>query len=171
MSELLRFFSASSQLQKIRINTGHEVLQAIAPDQVTSLESLVEFDCACRPVDRTFPCLRLPQLRVYFPLGLGQAPKLVDLLPFDDRLLIARETKMLCCSNVWARRVNLSGKGVRVSLTLSMPGPTPVGEFFNGTYVPFGQIEDLTVEGRYGSATADFPINAFKNLGVPRVIP
>jgi hypothetical protein len=29
---LLRFFSASSQLQNIRINTGHEVLQGIAPD-------------------------------------------------------------------------------------------------------------------------------------------
>jgi hypothetical protein len=174
MSALLRFFSASSQLQKIRINTGHEVLQGIAPDQVVSLESLVEFDCACKPAGRILPCLRLPRLkrlRVYLSLGSGQGPTLADLLPFDGRILIMGTTKMLYCSDTWSHRIELSGKGVYVSLTVSTPGPTSVDWFSDETYVPLGQIEDLTVEGRYGSATADFPINAFKDLGVLRVIP
>ena len=38
-------------------------------------------------------------------------------------------------------------------------------------YIPFERIEDMTVEGRYSSATADAPINPFKkNLGALRVI-
>ena len=78
---------------------------------------------------------------------------------------------MLHCSDTWSHRIELSGKGVYVSLTVSTPGPTSVDWFSDETYVPLGQIEGLTVEGRYGSATADFPINAFKDLGVLWVIP
>jgi hypothetical protein len=174
MGTLLWFFSASPRLQRIRINTGHEVLHGIAPDQVISLESLVEFDFTCKPAGRILPYLRLPhlkQLRVCLSLGSGQVPpKLADLLPFHGRSLITGATEMGYSSDGRGRKVDLSGKGIYASLAVFTPGPTPIDWFSDETYVPFGQIEDLTVEG-HRLAAADFPINSFKNLRTLRVIP
>jgi hypothetical protein len=173
MSALFQFFSGSPLLQKIDINTGSGVLEDIPPDQVISLESLMELDFASRPTGLILPYLRLPRLKrlcVYFS-GEMTLPKLADLLPFDGRLLIAGTTKMLYYSTGHTYRVELSGKGIDVSLVVFTTGRTPVDWFSDGTYISFGRIEDLAFEGRYGSDIANFPINVFENLGILRVIP
>jgi hypothetical protein len=172
MSALFQFFSGSPLLQKIDIDTGPGVLEDIPPDQVISLESVVELDFTSKPTGLILPHLRLPRLRrlwVNFSGGIT-LPKLADLLPFDGRWLITGTTKMLYYCIGYVYRVELAGKGIDVSLVLTADR-TPVIWFSDGTYIPFRQIEDLTFEGRDGSDIANFPINIFENLGVLRVIP
>jgi hypothetical protein len=101
----------------------------------------------------------------------GQVSKLADLLPFDGHLLLTAATKMLYSSDGCSHSIRLSGKGIDISLSVFTEDPTPVDWFSDETHIPFEQIEDLTIEGRHSFSTANFPINAFENLGVLRVIP
>ena len=172
MSALFQFFSGSPLLQKIDIDTSPGVLEDVPPDQVISLESVVELDFTSGPAGLILPHLRFPRLKRLGMSFSGEMtpPKMTDLLPFDGRLIITGITKMLYYPAGCAYRVELSGKGVDISLVLTT-GRTPVDWFSDGTCIPFGQIEDLAFEGRYSSDIANFPINVFENLGILRVIP
>ena len=175
MSALFRCFSCCPRLQKIYISASNVILQG-GLDEVISLESLEELDYACDRAGQILPFLRLPrlkQLRVSPSSESGQLQKAVDLLPHGGCVLLVGTTNMLYYSDQLSLRVDLSGGGVNVSLSTlrTTADPLPVDWFSDETCTPFGQIEDLKVEG--WSVTMDFPINvfAFENLGVLRVAP
>ena len=175
MSALFRCFSCCPRLQKICISASNVILQG-GLDEVISLESLEELDYACDPAGRILPFLRLPrlkQLRVSPSSESGQMQKAADLLPYGGCVLLAGTTNMLYYSDQLSLRVELSGNGVDVSLSTlrTTADPFPVDWFSDEKCIPFGQIEDLKVEG--WSVTMDFPINVFtlENLGVLRVTP
>ena len=173
MSALFRCFSYCPLLQRVYIRASHATLQS-ALDEVISLESLVELDYTFELADRILPFLRLPRLKKLRVSSLGsEVRKAVDLLPYGGRVLLVGTTNMLCYSDQLSLRVELSGGGVDVSLSTfrKTADPVPVDWFSDETCIPFGQIEDMRVEG--WSATMDLPINvsAFENLGVLRVTP
>ena len=170
MSALFRFFSDAPLLRKICISGPGQIIQDISLDQVISLESLEEFECAYSSGNRILPYLKLPslkQLRMSSSLGLGEVQKLVDVLPCDGHALLARTTEMSYCFDGRSLRVDLSGNGVDVSLSVIGNRPS-VDWFSDQTFIPFGRIEVLRIHDY--SNDADFPVNvvAFENLGVLR---
>ena len=171
---LFQFLSGCPSLQKICIDSK-EMPEEITLGQVISLESLVDLSYTCSSVGQILPYLRLPRLerlRVSSSFGSGQEQRLADLLPHGGHVLLAGATKMSYYSYKSSQELRLRGKGTDLSFVTSHPvaDRTPVYRFFDEAYIPFGQIEDLTVGGSF---TADFPINilAFKNLRVLRIVP
>lgn len=174
MSGLFQFFSNSPLLQRISISIPSQTVQDVPPDQVVSLESLVELGYTCNSAGRVLPCLRLPRLKqLRVSLSLGQMQKLADILPHNGHTLLAGATKMLYYSDQYLLRVDLSGDGVDVSFsafrTTAYHNPS-VDWFSDQSHIPFGQIEDLKVESR--SIDTYFPINIFAlgNLRVLRAV-
>jgi hypothetical protein len=175
MSALFRFFSDSPLLQKIIISARSRPAQDISLDQVISLESLLELELAWDLDNRILPFLKLPRLKKLrvSSLGQGNIPKLVDILPYGGSVLLAGTTHMLYHSDTFTQSlgVDLSGNGVDVSFSAfcTAAGPTVVDWFSDQTCIPFGQIEDLRVEG--SPIIIPFPISAFalENLRVLRV--
>ncbi|KAF9649881.1 hypothetical protein BDM02DRAFT_3128105 [Thelephora ganbajun] len=172
MSALFRFFASCPWLQKVSIYASNEMSQDVTLDQVILLESLTELDYTSEPASRILPYLRLPRLnRLRVRLSSEPTQKLADMLPCDGQVLLAGVTKMSYRHDRYSQRIKLSGDGVDVSLTVfSLMGPIPVDWLSDGTYIPFGKIEDLTVEGSSNIA-ADFLISVFENLRVLRVTP
>jgi hypothetical protein len=175
MDALFRFLSGCPQLRKVWINIPNETLQDITQGQVISLEPLVELEYAYNPGGRVLPCLRLPrlkQLQVSTSLGPGQVQKLADILPYDNRALLAGITEMFYHSEEHSLEADLSGNGVGVSFAVfrTMEDRPSVDWFSGQTYIPFGQIKDLRVEG---CSLVNFPVSAFafENLGVLRMAP
>jgi hypothetical protein len=172
MSVLFQFLSDSPRLQKICIDTSNEMLQDVGPDQVISLESLVELDYTCEKAVRILPCLRLPRLkrlRVDLPWWPGQMHGLADLLPYDGRLFLegATEMKYRPHSNVQSLEFHGTTVDATINTHLARPDFVPIDWFSGAKCIPFGQIQDLTVE-RPPNET-DFPIAAFENLEVLRI--
>jgi hypothetical protein len=177
MSALFRFLSDSPLLQKICITTPRRTTQDISLDQIISLDSLVALDYSQSSGSQVLPWLRLPrlkQLRVTCSLLWGQIQQLADILPYDGRALLAGATKMRYYSSRHLLWVDLfADDGLNVSLgaiciTQNADQPS-VDWFYDQTCIPFGQIEDLKVDG--GSADAKFLANffAFENLRVLRI--
>ena len=171
---LFQFLSGCPSLQKICVNS-QETSQDITLDQIISLESLVELEYACNPVGRILPCLRLPRLerlQVSFQFRSGQEQRLADLLPHGGHVLLAGATKMLYGSYESSQEVKFLGKGTDVSFNMLPPaiGHAPFDRFLDEMCIPFGQIEDLTVQG---STDVDFPVNVaiLRNLKVLRISP
>lgn len=161
ISLLFRLCSNCPRLRKINISCP--MFQDVSPEQVTLLESVVELDYTCHTVVRVLPCLKLPRLkrlRVSSPLQQGLVYKLVDLLPHGGLSLLSGATAMLYFSDQSSHTIKLSGRGVNVSLTGF--GAAPLHWFSDETRIPFGQIEDLKLEGSY--VPTNFPINLFKNV-------
>ena len=161
MGALFRFFSGCPKLRKIRINIPNETFQDIAQGQVILLELLVELEYAQNPGGRALPHLKVPrlkQLRVSSSLEPGQVQKLANILPHDGRALLAGTTKMLYYSKEHSLKVDLSGNGVSLSfVALCTRQNHPLVDWYlDQTCIPFGQIEDLIVEGCF---LINFPIN------------
>ena len=168
---LFRFLSYSPRLQNIRIIASYDALYDNALDQVISLDSLVGLDYTSRSPDRILPRLRLPRLQRLRVSSSGsqQMPKLADLTPNGGRPLLAGATKMFYLYDPQLNWVDLSGNGVDISFAMchSPLDPTPADWLSNQTCIPFGQIEDLAIEG--WSDTLNPPIDVFENLRVLRV--
>ena len=165
VSALFRFLSYSPLLQKIHIVVG-EVVYDDALDQVIVLDSLVGLHYVGNSLDRILPCLRLPHLQQLRVVSTSErVQNMVDLLPNGGRLLLTGATKMSYYSDSFSHSVTLSGEGLNVSLTTV--GIATIDWLSDETYIPFGRIEDLTVEGFY--VVPSLPINVFKNLRVLRV--
>ena len=176
MGALFRFLSDLPLLQKVHIHIRGQTVQDIPQGQVISLESLVELDYIYHFDDQILPSLRLPRLKTLWvtSLGPGQVHNLADTLPRDGHALLSGVTKILYHSDIFARslRVKLSGNGFDVSLSeYCTTDATPADWLSDQTLIPYGQIEDLTVEG--SPSTAGFPISFFalENLEVLRVAP
>lgn len=171
MDALFRFLSNSPLLQKIHITAGGQTMQDTFLDQVTLLESLVELEYGCNLAARVLPFLELPRLQrleVFSP-GPRQAQKLADTLPHNGRALLARATGMVYYSDESLLRIDLYGNGIDVSLSVTgNPVPVTVDWFSDQACIPFGQIEELTIEASPVSAV--FPIGVFvlENLRVLR---
>ena len=169
---LFQFLSGCPWLRKIFIN-AEEMPQTITLDRITSLESLVELDYLCTPVGRILPYLRLPRLeRLQVSSSFGPGQNLADLLPHGGHTLLAGATEIKYHSHEFTQEIKFSGKGTDISFTILRPttAHTPVDWFPDDTSIPFGQIEDLTVEV---SVIMDLPFNvvSFENLRVLRIIP
>jgi hypothetical protein len=172
MSGLFRFLSDSPRLQKVSISIPSQTMQDVSPDQVISLESLVELSYTSNSPGRVLPCLRLPRLKqLRMSFSLGQVQKLADILPHDGRAFLAGATKMLYYSDQHSLGLDLSGDGVDVSFSAFRPmtDHPSVDWFSDQTYIPFGRIEDLKVEAH--SVATDFPISTLplENLMVLRI--
>ena len=174
MGALFRFLSGSPQLQKIRIGIYSLSLQDTPLDDVILLESLEELDYDCNLTGRTLTHLRLPRLekfRASSTPGPGQTQKLVDLLPHNGRTLLANATKMMYYSANPSLGVDFSGNEAEISLrVVSTTGDPPTVDWFSDqTCIPFGQIEDLTIES--SPLSVIFPVSVFvlENLTVLRV--
>ena len=174
MGTLFRFLSNSPQLQKIRIGVYSLTSQDTLPDDVISLESLEELDYDCNLTGRVLACLRLPRLerfRASSTPGPGQTQRLVDLLPHNGRALLESATKMMYYSANPSLGIDFSGNGTEVSLrVVSTTGDPPVVDWFSDrTCIPFGQIEDLTIES--SPLSVIFPVSIFvlENLKILRV--
>ena len=174
MSALFRFFSDSPLLQKVYIGITGQTIQDIPLDQVISLESLVELEYTHNLGDRVLPYLRLPRLkqfRVLTSIEPGEVQRLADILPYDGSILLAGVTRMSYYSDARSLRVDLSGNEVGVSFVASCTIENPSVDWFSDqTCIPFGQIEDLEVDGH--STDMNFHVNAlvFENLRVLRII-
>jgi len=171
MNALFQFLSDSPLLQKIHITTGGQTIQDTSLDQVTSLDSLVELEYGCNLAARVLPFLKLPRLRSLEVSSLGprQAQKLVDILPHDGRALLARATGMVYYSDESLLRVDLFGNGIDVSLSVTGdPISVTVDWFSDQACIPFGQIEELTIEA--SPVSMIFPTGVFvlENLRVLR---
>jgi len=142
-------------------------------DQVISLESLVEFEYVYNSGDRTLSHLKLPrlkQLRVFSSLGLGEVEELADILPYDGRVLLAGATKMSYRSDANSLTVKLSGNEVGISVIMPRPMEEPSIDWFcDQKCIPFGQIEDLEVNGHPTDAYFNTNVSVFENLGVLRM--
>jgi len=173
MSSLFRFLSNSPLLEKLCIRITSQTTQDIPLDQVISLESLVEFEYAYNLGDRTLSHLKLPRLkhlRVFSSLEPGEVEELADILSYDGRVLLAGATKMSYHSDAHSLTVKLSGNGVGVSVVMprTVGGPS-IDWFCNQTCIPFGQIEDLEINGHPTDANFNINIFIFENLGVLRM--
>lgn len=172
VSALFRWFSCCPRLQKLCIGATGVILQG-GLDEVISLESLVELDYAYKSTDRILPFLRLPrlkQLRVLSSSGSGQVQKVADRLPYGGPVLLTGVTNMLYYSDHSSLRVDLSGNGVDVSLNAfgTTADPIAFDWFSDETCIPFGQIEDLKVDGWFVDTDFHIDIFAFENLRVLR---
>ena len=174
MSALFRFFSDSPLLQKVCVSIPSQTVQDIPLDQDISLESLVELEYTYNSGDRVFPYLKLPRLknlRVFSSLGPREVQRLDDILPYDGRVLLAGATKMSYHSDLHSLRVDLSGNGISASIVVpSIAGAPFVNWFSDGMCIPFGQIEDLEVNGYPTDSNPHVNIFAFENLGVLRIV-
>jgi len=173
MGALFQFLPGCPLLRKIYIHLG-EMPGNITLDQVISLESLEELDYSCNPVGRVLPYLRLPRikrLQVTTSFGSRRTQKLADLLPCGGHALLAGATEMLYNFEERSQAVELSGIGISVSFTEhhSTAYRTPIDWFFDETSIPFGQIDELRVEG---CVAMDFPIRVlnFENLKTLQMI-
>ena len=179
MSALLQFFSDSPLLQRIRIRILSETVHDVPPDQVISLDSLVEMGYSCNQPNSILPFLRLPRLRqlwVTSSVRLGQTQRLDDVLPRDGRALLAQTTRISYYSDpvLCSITVTFSGNGVEAAFkAFYAPGETTVSGlvnwFSNQMAVPFGQIEELEIGG--SPSVAGFHIDAFalENLKILRI--
>ena len=163
---LLGLCSNCPRLRKAYVKVRSEMLRDGA-DQVTSLESLEEFDCACSTAYRVLPYLKLPlikRLRVTSALQEGRTHTLADLLPCGGRTLLALATRMIYFSDQNSQNIDLSGEGIDLSLAWNHVGlrAKSIDWFFGETRVPFEQIEELEVQGY--CTVPDFPIHLFENL-------
>ena len=169
MSTLFRFFSDSPLLQRIRIEIAGQTAQDTLLDRVISLESLEELEYTCRSGDRILiPYLKLPRLKKFqlsSSIRPGEVQKLADILPYDGRVLLAGTIKMTYHPNSSWPRVDLSGNGLRVSVTTYCPMEYPSFDWFSDqSCIPFDQIEDLEVDGYSLDVNLHINVFAFKNL-------
>ena len=173
MTTLFLFLSGSPRLERIRIDTN-EVLQDIVPDQFILLESVVELEYSCGSAGRILPYLRLPrleQLSVCSQFGFGPVQKLADILPHDGHLLLEGTTKMEYRAYLDTHTLVFHGKNGDATLVMHLDptNPTPVYWLSDTKYIPFRQIQELTVG--CSSDNADPPITAFENLEVLQIAP
>ena len=171
MNALFRFLSNSPLLQKIHITAGDQTMHDTFLDQVTSLNSLVELEYNCNLAARVLPFLKLPclqRLEVSL-LGPRKAPKLVDILPHDGRALLARATGMVYYSDESLLKIDLFGNGIDVSLSVTGdPISVTVDWFSDQACIPFGQIEELTIEASPVSMLFPAGVSVLENLRVLR---
>jgi len=174
MSTLFRFLSDSPLLQKMCVSIPRQNVQDTPLDQDISLESLVELEYTYNSGDRILPYLKLPrlkQLRVFSRQGPGEVQKLADILPYDGRVLLARVTKMSYYAGAYSFGISLSGNGVGVSIDESYAMEVPSVDWFSDqTCIPFGQIEDLEVNGYPTDMHSNFNVFAFENIEVLRMV-
>ena len=172
ISSFLRFLTECPQLQEIFMSLSSETIQDVTSDGTVSLESLVKLDYTCYAVCRLLPCLKLPRLERLNVASLVQAEqehKLADLLPHGSQTLLGKATKMTYFSDDYTQKTHLFGDGSDVSITGMRVGgnSATIGLFSRESCIPFGRIEDLTVEG--DRVTTDFSFSLFGNLEIFRM--
>jgi len=171
-----QFLSESPLLQKISVDVHDRIVQDVSLDKVISLESLVDLDCGCNCAGQLLPFLRLPRLKRLRVTSTRsrQTQTLADFLPYGGRALLAGVTKIFHYLDKYghSHRVELSGNEFDVSFCAFhiRTNTTLIDWSPDQTFVPFGQIEDLKLEGSAPTPTG-LPIDVFalENLRVLRM--
>lgn len=183
ISALFQFFSNSPLLESISIFAGGQTTEDVLMDQVISLESLVELFYTCNVAGRVLPFLEPPclkSLQVRILQEPGEVHKLVDVLPHNSDMLLAKVTMMVYRPDPSSPSLSFISPG-GPSLLFIIKRHTPLNVvdaasdpiladwFPSQACIPFGQINTLGIDAPTTSVI--FPTDVFvwenlKNLEV-----
>ena len=169
---LFQLLSTCPLLRDVAISVPDKSFQDVTLDRVISLDSLVQLEYTGYAAGEVLSHLKLPclqRLDVSSALPTGQMHKLAHVLLYGGRVLLAGATKMYYSFDKFAHTVDFLGKGTDLSVaaTCSMGGSALVDWFSDQSWVPFGQIGYLKVEGLCSPSI--FSFDPFENLTILRL--
>ena len=169
---LFQLLSTCPLLRDVAISVPNKTLQDVTLDRVISLDSLVQLEYTGYAAGGVLPRLKLPclqRLEVSSALPTGQMHNLSHVLPCGGRVLLAEATKMHYSFDNFAHTVDFFGEGTDLSVTAtcSMGGSALVDWFSDQSWIPFGQIGHLKVEGL--CVPTIFSFDPFENLTIFRL--